>query len=237
MSKSYGQFRYSGSDNLEVMLEAKNYNRFLTNEVLRHRIGNDPILDFGAGVGTFSMMIRESGVEVDCYEIDKNHCDILSQNGFRFFSAPEEIPEVSYDYVFSLNVFEHIEDDLDAAKKVFKMLRPGGQIYIYVPAFQVLFGDMDRKVEHYRRYTRSNLQKLVENAGFQTRQTGYVDFIGYFATLAYNVISNGSGDINTRSLRIYDKFAFPISRLIDRISEPFLGKSVFVIARKPVDAS
>jgi len=233
MSGSHEQFKYSGTDNLEVMLEAVKYNRFLTDEVLKHLVGNAPVLDFGAGVGTFSLMVRESGVGVDCFEVDKAHCDVLLENGFQFFSSAEEVADESYDYIFSLNVFEHIEDDLGAAKAAFRMLRPGGRIYIYVPAFQILFGDMDRKVEHFRRYRRSSLQRLVEGAGFETQQTGYVDFIGYFATLAYNAISNGKGDVNTKSIRIYDRLVFPVSRLIDKLSGPFLGKNAFVVANKP----
>ena len=54
MSNAEQGFEYSGMDNLEVMLEAQNYNRFLTDQVVNNRAGNGAVLDFGAGSGILS---------------------------------------------------------------------------------------------------------------------------------------------------------------------------------------
>lgn len=233
MSQSEEEFSYSGSDNLEVMLEAERYNAFLTKQVIKHRVGTGPVLDFGAGLGTFSEMVRDQGVPVECLELDKRQHEILTEKGFRAFRSTDEIPAESYDYIFSLNVFEHIECDTDAIAECQRILRPGGRMYIYVPAFQVLFGDMDRKVGHFRRYTRKSLQTLIESSDLVVERTEYVDIAGFFATLLYNGISSEKGDLNKGSVRIYDRFVFPVSRLVDLLTHPFAGKNAVVVAHKP----
>lgn len=232
MTDHQKDFVYTGVDNLEVMLEAVRYNSFLTDLVLKHRTGSQAILDFGAGIGTFSEMVRNQGVEVHCMEIDSNQCEILHGKDFKVFSTIESIPDESYDFVFSLNVFEHIEKDLDAMKECARVLRPGGIVLTYVPAFQILFGDMDRKVEHYRRYTRSSLTSLAKGAGLKIHHTEYVDVFGYFASLVYNILSRGTGDINQKSIKIYDRYIFPSSRLIDNLTCSFIGKNVLSVAEK-----
>ena len=45
---------YHGADNLIAMTEARNYNAFLVQEVLRYSGGASAVVDFGAGSGTFS---------------------------------------------------------------------------------------------------------------------------------------------------------------------------------------
>ena len=232
MTRSQPEFRYSGVDNLEVMLEATRYNRFLTDQVLKNRIGESAILDFGAGIGTFSEMVRDRGVQVDCLEVDGDQCEILHAKGFRVFSSSGAVADASYDYIFSLNVFEHIEDDVAAMKECARILCPGGVVYTYVPAFPVLFGDMDRKVQHYRRYTRASLRAVSEEAGLEVTRTAYVDIAGFFASLLYNSISKGSGDIHRKPIELYDRFIFPVSRVIDYATNPFIGKNVFSIAHK-----
>lgn len=236
MNAAPPDFHYTGTEILEVMLEAKRYNRFLTDQIMKNRIRTGPILDFGAGIGSFSELVRDRGVKVDCLEIDSNQCEILREKGFQVFAASEAIPDESYDYIFSLNVFEHIQDDVAALKECARILRPGGGLYIYVPAFPILFGAMDRKVQHCRRYTRASLRAISEQAGLKVSQTAYVDIAGFFASLAYNATSDGSGDISRKQIEIYDRFVFPISRLIDHATQGFIGKNVFSVSHKPESA-
>ena len=233
MDRTDNDFVYSGADNLEVMLKAIKYNKFLTDQVLAYRTGTGPVLDFGAGIGTFSEMVRERGCDVDCVEIDATEQGILRRKGFRVFPSTTGIADARYDYAFSLNVFEHIENDLAAMKDCARVLRPGGKIYVYVPAFQALFGAMDRKVAHFRRYTRGGLHALAEAGGLTVERSGYVDIAGYFATIAYNVLSRSSGDINETTIAFYDRYVFPVSRSLDAVSSRFVGKNAFMVAHKP----
>ncbi len=229
-------FEYSGTDNLEVMLEAENYNRFLVDEVVRHYPGQGRVLDFGAGVGTFSTMVRDRGLDVACLEPDAAQRARLTGQGFAAYADPAEVPPASLSYVFSLNVLEHIPDDLAAARAIAGMLEPGGMAYVYVPAFPLLFGPMDRKVGHVRRYRAAGLQALFREAGLDVIDGGYADSLGFLATLAFNALPSRDGGLSSGPVRAYDRLVFPLSRLGDRVVSRLFGKNAWLIARRPAEA-
>jgi len=61
------------------------------------------------------------------------------------------------------DVLEHLDDDLLAIKQVAKMLKPGGKLFITVPAHQWLWSRLDTIAAHKRRYSKQLLIKTIEN--------------------------------------------------------------------------
>ncbi|WP_417382833.1 methyltransferase domain-containing protein [Gimesia sp.] len=53
------------------------------------------------------------------------------------------------------------------ANETFRCLEPGGIAIVNVPAYQWLFSDHDRQVSGVRRYSKSSLKRLMEDAGFE----------------------------------------------------------------------
>jgi SAM-dependent methyltransferase len=224
---------YTGVDNLEVMQEAENYNRFLVSLVTREIRPELRILDFGAGIGTFAREVQAKGFRVCAVEPDIALRQRLSEASIENHGSCAELPAASVDFIYTLNVLEHIEADDAAARELARVLRPGGRLLVYVPAFQILFTSMDRKVGHVRRYRRDGLVRLLKGAGLAIERAGYVDSLGFFATLAYRLVDNGAGSINRAGLRAYDRIAFPVSRVLDRGLSPLFGKNLLAIATKP----
>jgi hypothetical protein len=134
------------------------------------------------------------------------------------------IPDGSVDFLYSLNVLEHIEDDEAMAKLWFKKIKPGGELLVYVPAFQFLFSSMDLKVGHFRRYTATSLSDRLLNAGFIISEARYADSLGILATLIFKVFKRDSGSEDLHLLRLYDRWIFPLSRMFDAICGKFAGK-------------
>jgi hypothetical protein len=129
-------------------------------------------------------------------------------------------------------VLEHIENDHDAVSTLGAILKPSGSLLLYVPAYQLLFSSMDRKVGHFRRYRRNQLIRLVEANGFTVKRAEYVDSLGFLAALLYKLVDKGEGQINRTSLVLFDRFVFPLSRLCDRIFRLWFGKNLMVYASK-----
>jgi SAM-dependent methyltransferase len=223
---------YQGTDHLEAMAEARNYNAFLVALVLAHRGGAARVVDFGAGIGTFARMVRDRGIDVLCVEPDPRQCEVIREAGLAAVADLESLADGSVECIYSLNVLEHIADDAAALRLLARKLAPGGRLLLYVPAFQSLFSSMDRKVGHHRRYRRGELVAMVERAGLTVTRSRYADSLGFLATLVYKVVGPGTGDLDRRSIVAFDRFAFPLSRLIDCATDRVLGKNVYVVATK-----
>ncbi len=226
--------QYSGEDNLDVLRLAKNYNRFLIDKVcaLIHK-PDMQIVDFGAGEGYLAEEVaKNSGCHVICLEPADNLQKFYV--GKMHYQSLTEITDETLDYIYSLNVLEHIEDDAAIVEAFYQKLKHGGKIFLYLPAFNVLYSSMDEKVGHFRRYDKSTLKKLFADENkWRIKKLYYADFAGYFVTLLYKIIGSEQGDINPNSLKIYDRFIFPISRFLDKITVgKILGKNVCIVVEK-----
>jgi 2-polyprenyl-3-methyl-5-hydroxy-6-metoxy-1,4-benzoquinol methylase len=224
--------RYTGTDNLEMMKEAVNYNRFLTALVTREARSGERLLDFGAGVGTFAQALAAHGHWVECVEPDSAQRSLIESHGLRAHPSLDAVDDASIDVAYSLNVLEHIDDDRAAIHALADKLRIGGRLIVYVPAFQALYTSMDRKVGHVRRYRKSDLRAKVAAAGLNVLRAEYVDSLGFLATLAYRMLGSDTGDIDRNALRTYDRYVFPVSRAADGVLRYVLGKNALVIARR-----
>jgi hypothetical protein len=109
-------------------------------------------------------------------------------------------------FIYTSNVLEHIEDDVNALIKIRERMQQGGKIAIYVPALPILFSDLDRKVGHFRRYKKKELMHKAKMAGFEIDKCFYNDCIGVLASLSLRLFGykNKSGLGSKESLFIYD---------------------------------
>lgn len=236
MNVSPGETSYSGRDNLEAMKQATRYNAFLVRLVQENASGGR-VLDHGSGAGTFARPIAESGADVLCMEPDDGLRTELLEAGFDVAASLADVETGSVDYAYTLNVLEHIGDDGDAIAELFRCLKPGGRLLVYVPAFQVLYSQMDTHVGHFRRYRRASLVDLLRTAGFEVNEAYYVDSLGFLATLVYKLVGDRSGRVSPDSVAFYDAVVFPLSRIIDRLSCGSFGKNLAVVATRPPDGA
>jgi SAM-dependent methyltransferase len=81
--------------------------------------------------------------------------------------------EDSFDLAMSLDVIEHLEDDLAALRELRRVVAPGGALLVTVPAYQWLWSGHDEINHHHRRYTRRSLQRVAELAGWRQQRTTY----------------------------------------------------------------
>jgi SAM-dependent methyltransferase len=193
------------------------------------------VLEFGAGIGTLALeWRRQTHAAPECVELDPEQADLVRQRGFVCRASIGELSR-TYDMVYTSNVLEHIEDDRRALAELHSVLREGGVIAIFVPAFMCLYSDADRALGHYRRYQRRELLEKVETAGFAVVDCHFVDSLGFFAWLATRIFGYRAGaDLgDDRSLMFYDKWLYPVSRRLDRLGLRHLfGKNILVVARK-----
>lgn len=224
--------------NLEAMSEAVTYQAAICQLIAQYTTTPLPahaqVLDFGAGRGDYACaMHARYGQSIICFEPDR----ALHQ------AYPDNLPVVAdivglapFDAAYSLNVFEHIEDDASALQRLAAACRPGARILLFVPALPSLWTSMDTLVGHRRRYTPSSLKALACRAGLTVIADGWFDRVGYFATKAYQLMGRmglhgqATGAVSPRQIRFFD-FLFrhfdPVLRWL-----PF-GKNCWIVLRVP----
>jgi 2-polyprenyl-3-methyl-5-hydroxy-6-metoxy-1,4-benzoquinol methylase len=85
----------------------------------------------------------------------------------------------SFDGLVLLNVLEHIEDDVAAARQVQRILKPGGIAVIEVPAGPHLYDVYDRELLHFRRYRMADLLELLRASGLDIVERSHLGFFLY----------------------------------------------------------
>jgi SAM-dependent methyltransferase len=223
--------QYSGVDILESLESAHNYNDYLT-RLIRESAESTDLIDFGAGIGTFSKRLRTVGYNVTCVEPDPLQRRRLEEQGFDTLENITGVADNSVSFVFSLNVFEHIQDHSAALREIRQKLKPGGTLLIYVPAFACLWTSLDEKLCHYRRYTKKTLRRLVEQEGFVVEDARYADSLGFIATLVFRLLNKNVSALTATSISFYDQWLFAPSRVLDRLFGRWFGKNVYVRCRK-----
>lgn len=218
---------YTGTDVLEIMEDAHNYNAFIRDLIKAHSPGLR-VLDFGAGNGVFARLLREHNFEVVCVEPDDILCARLREQGFEVHKDLSTCP--AFDFIYSINVLEHISNDHEIFAKLVAKLTASGRILIYVPAFMALYSSFDKKIGHLRRYRRRDLLNLARSLRVHTCR--HTDILGFFAALLYRQIDRGDGHVSTRSLWLFDRWIFPLSLWLDRLTGRPFGKNLLLIADK-----
>jgi len=155
------------------------------------------ILDVGCGTGANLEMLSEFG-EAEGVDISGEALTFCRERGLENVKQgeAEALPfeDSSFDLVTGLDVVEHLDDDLAGLKEMRRVLRPGGQALLFVPAFMFLWGVQDDISHHRRRYTLDQLKRVVRQAGFEVDRASYVN-ISFFAPILF-------GRLLMRALRI-----------------------------------
>ncbi len=86
----------------------------------------------------------------------------------------------SFDIIVASDVLEHIRDDKAALQSWSHMLKTGGVLICFVPAFQFLWSGHDVSNQHERRYRIQQLISLVENAGMRVERASSWNFFLFF---------------------------------------------------------
>lgn len=134
------------------------------------------ILDMGCGTGGMLDDLRDVGPEfgLDVSVTAIQFCRTRGHNRL-VLGIGEALPykPASFDAIVSLDVFEHIENDLLALKSVQRICAPGAIVIVTVPAMQFLWSTRDERLLHRRRYTRSGLIDTARSAGFKVLKCSY----------------------------------------------------------------
>lgn len=238
MTSSEGDF-YSGAD-LEALSTLRRYRRWIV-ESFRPELGG-VIVEIGAGIGNFADELLPFASRLDLVEPTPRLCQAIAD---RFAGKNNVVihgefleawiataPADTYDSVVLVNVLEHIEDDAAALRAIHRILKPGGHLFLLVPALKLLYSRLDALVGHFRRYHLGELRDRVAAAGLFVVRARYFDIMGVLPWLLLNRIM-GFTEFKPGMVSFYDRFFVPITRRLEKLVAPPFGKNVVLVARKP----
>ena len=228
----------SGASTLEVMEDARRYNRWIFDRV-KKALGRR-VLEIGCGTGTITRFLvdRELVVGVDVVDgyvrsTSERYQDypniVVRQHDLT--ESIEPLRQYHFDSALSVNVFEHITNDEAAMRAVYQLLEPGGTFTLLVPCHPALLGAFDRDIGHQRRYTKRELRHKLEGNGFlveRIRRSNPVGALGWLVNVRL------LGLRRLRGTSLFDRLV-PALAALDAVELP-LGLSLIAVGRKPAVA-
>lgn len=148
-----------------------------------HLAGSRParVLDLGCGMGGFLPGLSELGARVYPADISVPGLVFCRERGYGGgvvvdgYALP--YADESFDLVCLFDTIEHIEDDRAVMREVARILKPGGSVFVSVPAYQFLFSNNDRIAQHHRRYTRGRLAEVFRAADLRVRRNTHANVL------------------------------------------------------------
>ena len=228
---------YQGLTTLEILTEAKNYNRWIADSFYSYI--KAPLLEFGSGIGNISELLSSYTplclTDTDARMLDhlKNKFSHLSDVSVNFLDITQPPPEHlvgSFQTVIGINVLEHVEDDEKALFHLGNVLKPSGRLLLLVPAKKWAYTDLDRQLGHFRRYEKKELGEKLAKASFRIEKLYFFNIVGLMSWIIRDKIQR-SGGLRPYQISSFDTIVPILKRIESKVSMP-VGISLIAIAQK-----
>ena len=219
----------------EIVIDtiAKHFNKHADVKVLDIGCGSGLMLNALENVGqTFGMDMSD-----DAINFSKEIFSGKVEQGF----LPDQIPyaENYFDLITALDVIEHVDEDVNSLKAIRAHLVADGKAVITVPAYMFLWSKFDEMNEHKRRYTLTELNAKLVQAGFTVEKISYYNTLLFPVVFVVRMLNNllkrdGSSDVDmpNAQLNFVLKKIFGIEKYLLRfINLPF-GVSILAVVKK-----
>ena len=204
------------------------------------------VLDVGCGAGGMMGPLSRYG-HVRGIDVSEELLEVCRSRGFDVqlgdaYDLPAEAGSV--DLITLFDTIEHIPDDVRVLRECRRALRPGGLVFISVPAYGFLYAQQDRIVHHQRRYTARELRMKLADAELSLVKVSYFNTLLFPAilpaVLAKKAKERFSGPTDETNLS--HEIPKPLNRalaatmggerrLLTKVSFPF-GHSLIAMARR-----
>lgn len=192
------------------------------------------ILDFGCGAGGLT---AELALVYDVVGVDFSApaLEVARERGLKvhLVNSSDALP-TGFDAACAFDVIEHVDDDMAELRRLAAAVRPGGIVMVTVPAYRVLWGQMDNVAGHRRRYRLRGLERVVRAAGLTRLHASYFNMWLFPAIAAGRLAGfpreNHEIDLPPRPLNASLRAIFSSEApLVARLTLPF-GVSVLYVA-------
>ena len=228
-----------GSETLRRMKALDGYNRWIVDEI-RPWVGEN-VLEIGAGTGNISQFFLDRK-QLILTDINKSYIDKLSETyekypnvsceQFNLEGSGSHLRGGGIDTIIGLNVLEHIKDDIHALCEMTSILSDGGRVILQLPAHKILYGSLDRNLDHYRRYTVRDIKNKFAQCGLIPEKTSRINMFGTFGWFVCSRILRKK-ILPEGQLSLFNALT-PVFIALERVIPAPFGLSILAIGRKKV---
>lgn len=212
------------------------------------------ILDAGCGTGGTLDALRQSGhLHTQGFDYNESAIYFCHQRGLfnvRHGSITDiPFPSAEFDLVLCNDVLcdAGTTNEARALCELYRVLKPGGRLFLNLPAYAFLRSEHDRATDVDRRYTMRSLRHKVEAAGFRVQHLSHWNAVVFPIVLAVRLRrrngKNRAPSVAHSDIQIppapFNRLLTLVvrseSRLTDWITIPY-GSSIICLARKPARA-
>jgi ubiquinone/menaquinone biosynthesis C-methylase UbiE len=206
------------------------------------------ILEIGCSGGVLIEFLKKRGfLKLHGIDIDEKAIEICRQRVIKKVGVADAqetgFKEQQFDILIASDVLEHIKNEDKALLEWYRILKPGGTLIIFVPAFKFLWSNHDEVNCHYRRYSKSGLIKIVEKNSFKTERVSYWNFSLFFPISLVRFFRKFLPGNRKRASDQLFEFNTVVNKTLEyilRLENKFLstginlpiGVSLFIIGRK-----
>jgi SAM-dependent methyltransferase len=150
----------------------RGFRQYVRPEIARavRGVARPRLVDCGCGTGSNLAMLGEFGDAVG-FDLTWNGVRFARSRGYAVARASIDtipFPNGYFDVATSFDVFQCLPDGMErqAAREMWRVLKPGGHAILHVAALEVLSGGHAVLSQEVRRYTPSRLRRIFAEAGF-----------------------------------------------------------------------
>lgn len=143
----------------------------LVYELIKNQPKSAKILEIGCGSGYILDHLKKNGfTNIEGVDASKTWLPF-----YKNIKKGTKLPtkKNSYDIILLLDVIEHVKTEKTLLKKIHDLLKKDGILLISAPAYMFMWSHHDVLNRHYRRYTRTRLNKPVIESGFDIIKSTY----------------------------------------------------------------
>jgi len=226
---------------LEALTDAPNYQNWLAS-MAEPFLGTNP-LEIGGGNGNYADIWLKHGFqkltlnEADDRRLALLHEKFAPNDGIKILDVKDlALASKQYSSCSSFNVLEHVKDDRELIKSMSTWVKDGGYVFILVPAFPFAYSNFDKRIGHYRRYTKKSLALAMQSSGLKLVDVRYVNPLGLVAWFVMMKLFRGSPNSGI-ALDIWDKIFIPVTRRIEQYVRMPFGQSCIGVGIVEKDTS
>jgi hypothetical protein len=222
---------------LEELTSAVNYRKWLISKCYKE-VGARPF-ELGSGSGIYAQELLKQSQGIEKLTVSEVSEISLEQLSMKFGNSHSvSVIDLRKDYApvdlhtsyISWNVLEHIKDDVAALARANAICEDNSLVFVLVPAFPSLMSSFDKKIGHYRRYTKNTLRATATEAGLKDVKVEYLNFVGWFGWLLLMKLGGGNPK-DGLLLKIFDTYFVPILAKAESLVKIPFGQSAVLKAR------